>query len=231
MKTTAALLSALTLVALIASSAPAHPRVNAPLTDPAAPGYSWPAVDMDRDGVFDRVDRCPCTRPGVEVDHWGCDMKSSAPPGRTRGQGEIEDELLSGGTITLDDVFFRTDSARLRKHARTMLRDVAAVIRRNPRLKFEVGGHADRRGTEKYNRELSRKRAEEVRRFLTQDAKVRTMQLAVRPYGETRPVTPERNARELQANRRVEFRLLNPEALPRGARIAQAPSLLAYLSR
>lgn len=231
MKTTAALLSALMFVAALGAPAMADHRTSAPLIDPSAPGYSWPAVDMDHDGVFDRVDRCPGTRRGVEVDHWGCEMNSRAYAARARAQGKIETTLIGGGTISLDDVFFRTDTARLRAHARSLLLDIAEVIRRHPSLKFEVGGHADTRGTAKHNRELSRRRAEEVRRFLTQNAKVRSMQLAVRPYGETRPATPERSARELQANRRVEFRLLNPEALPRGVRVAPAPSLLASLTR
>jgi OmpA-OmpF porin, OOP family len=40
--------------------------------DPNAPCFRWPAVDMDGDGVFDRIDHCPDTRKGCIVDAWGC---------------------------------------------------------------------------------------------------------------------------------------------------------------
>lgn len=47
---------------------------NAPLVDPKAPCFRWPAVDMDQDGVFDRVDHCVNTKPGCAVDAYGCDL-------------------------------------------------------------------------------------------------------------------------------------------------------------
>jgi OOP family OmpA-OmpF porin len=40
--------------------------------DPQAPGFRWPAVDLDADGVFDRLDRCADTKLGCSVDAWGC---------------------------------------------------------------------------------------------------------------------------------------------------------------
>ena len=40
--------------------------------DPKAPCFRWPAVDMDGDGVFDRVDNCVSTPPGCTVDQYGC---------------------------------------------------------------------------------------------------------------------------------------------------------------
>jgi OOP family OmpA-OmpF porin len=40
--------------------------------DPQAPCFRWPAVDMDGDGVFDRVDHCVNTPRGCVVDAYGC---------------------------------------------------------------------------------------------------------------------------------------------------------------
>jgi len=41
--------------------------------DPQAPCFRWPAVDMDEDGVFDRIDHCVNTMKGCTVDSWGCE--------------------------------------------------------------------------------------------------------------------------------------------------------------
>lgn len=40
--------------------------------DPKAPCFRWPAVDMDGDGVYDRVDNCVSTPAGCIVDQYGC---------------------------------------------------------------------------------------------------------------------------------------------------------------
>jgi len=40
--------------------------------DPKAPCFRWPAVDMDGDGVYDRVDNCVSTPAGCIVDEHGC---------------------------------------------------------------------------------------------------------------------------------------------------------------
>ena len=44
--------------------------------DQNAPCYRWPAVDMDQDGVFDRVDHCVSTPKGCIVDKYGCESDS-----------------------------------------------------------------------------------------------------------------------------------------------------------
>src|SRR5437870_4761218 len=49
---------------------------SAPKRDPKAPCFRWPAVDMDGDGVFDRVDHCVNTPKGCIVDQWGCETDS-----------------------------------------------------------------------------------------------------------------------------------------------------------
>jgi OOP family OmpA-OmpF porin len=47
-----------------------------PHVDPKAPCFRWPAVDMDQDGVFDRLDHCPNTPKGAIVDQYGCPLDS-----------------------------------------------------------------------------------------------------------------------------------------------------------
>jgi len=61
------------LLLLAAASAQAGvPQDQNSHWDPKAPCFRWPAVDMDEDGVFDRIDRCPDTPKGCIVDAYGC---------------------------------------------------------------------------------------------------------------------------------------------------------------
>lgn len=62
---------ALVLTGATAISASALPA-GLQRVDPQAPCFRWPAVDMDGDGVFDRIDHCVNTPPGCTVDPWGC---------------------------------------------------------------------------------------------------------------------------------------------------------------
>jgi outer membrane protein OmpA-like peptidoglycan-associated protein len=59
------------VVAVPAGAQP--PPTTAAHRDPDAPCYRWPAVDMDGDGVFDRIDHCVSTPVGCTVDKWGCE--------------------------------------------------------------------------------------------------------------------------------------------------------------
>ncbi|MFI5370504.1 MAG: OmpA family protein [Candidatus Eisenbacteria bacterium] len=61
------------LLVMVAAPVFAAPPQSAAHVDPQAPCYRWPAVDMDGDGVFDRVDHCVNTPPGCTVDEWGCE--------------------------------------------------------------------------------------------------------------------------------------------------------------
>src|SRR5258706_50777 len=67
---------ALVIVSLVASAAAAVPPTALDKVDPKAPCFRWPAVDLDHDGVFDRIDRCDNTPLGVVVDEWGCPIDS-----------------------------------------------------------------------------------------------------------------------------------------------------------
>ncbi len=210
-----------------------HPsRVMPPNVDPRAPEYSWPATDLDNDGVYDRLDRCPNTPEGVSVDACGCPMETTPdkdivsvaayPPGT---HGDVEMAILRRGTFSLDMAFFDTDRSDLRPDAEQALRQVADVIRGYPTLKFQVGGHADSRGSEDHNQELSEARAQAVRNFLVWECGVRDQQLTTHGYGERHLSTAERDGDELQANRRVDFRVVNPEAIPRGTRPVRMGSM------
>ena len=210
-----------------------HPsRETAAHVDPRAPGYSWPATDIDDDGVYDRLDRCPNTPSGDAVDACGCPMETTSdkdivavaayPPG---SHGDVQMAILRRGTFTMDMTFFDTDRSDLRPEGEEALRQVAEVIRGYPTLKFQVGGHADSRGTDEHNQDLSEARAQSVRNFLVWQCGVRDLQLSTHGYGERHLSTAERDGDELQANRRVDFRVVNPEAIPRGSRPVRMGSM------
>jgi OOP family OmpA-OmpF porin len=237
--------------------------------DPKAPCFRWPATDYDRDGVFDRLDRCDNTPRGAVVNAWGCPLDSdgdgvydgldkcpNTPPGEkvnadgcsrvqlsgssrapdteakitpitppqpapSKPVSETERQLVEGGRIRLENIYFETGSANLLPESEATLDEVGSVLEKFVDLQLEVQGHTDTRGSNAFNMKLSQSRAESVRRYLVTHFKLNEANVIARGYGETQPETRERNDEERLRNRRVEIKALNPEVLPRNVKVEQ----------
>jgi OOP family OmpA-OmpF porin len=162
-------------------------------------------LDSDGDGVFDGPDLCPGTPLGVTVDEFGCPVPIN----------EMEKELVDTGAIQLHNIYFDVGKSRLKASSHQVLHDVAAILIKWPSLKIEIGGHTDSTGADDFNLELSRNRAHSVLDFLIDNFdELQFAQFFVRGYGETQPIAPNDTQEGRQKNRRVEFRVMNPEGLP-----------------
>ena len=157
-----------------------------------------PDPDNDQDGIPDVRDKCPNdpeTVNGFE-DEDGCPDKQ--PLAKVEG----------GKIVILQKVYFDTAKARIQERSYPVLLEVARVLKENPDIvKLRIEGHTDSRGSAAYNRRLSQRRAEAVRKFLIQQG-IDPKRLVAKGYGEDRPIasndTPEGRAQ----NRRVEFKIL-----------------------
>jgi peptidoglycan-associated lipoprotein len=98
------------------------------------------------------------------------------------------------------DLLFDTDSAQLKADADTKLKSLADWAACNTKGALILEGHADPRGTQAYNMELSAKRAAAVREKLVSMG-VRGDRIVISVYGENGPRGPD-----LQADRRVTVR-------------------------
>lgn len=109
-----------------------------------------------------------------------------------------------GLIITLGDVLFSVDQAKLNADGLRMVQRLAAVLQQNPKRAVLVEGFTDSTGTSAHNQELSERRSMAVRDALL-DLGVARSQIAVRGYGEAYPVAPNDTAMNRQLNRRVEI--------------------------
>jgi outer membrane protein OmpA-like peptidoglycan-associated protein len=113
-----------------------------------------------------------------------------------------------GLVITLGDVLFTTGSAMLASGAERTLGRVAELLQKYPDRSVIVEGHTDDVGSNAYNEQLSRQRAQSVADALIASG-VKTDRLQVRGLGESAPAVPNTNAASRQQNRRVEI-VLSP---------------------
>jgi OOP family OmpA-OmpF porin len=172
--------------------------------------------DSDGDGVFDGLDACPDTPAGLKVDEKGCPIEVLLR----------REEMLSTGRITTQSVRFETASAELLTESLDTLRVIGAALSMMPGVEVEVGGHCDSRGEAAENQQLSEARAQAVLQFLvTTFPQLDAKAFKVKGYGKSKPVAPNTTDENLAKNRRVEFVILNIDALKaEQARRSAAPA-------
>ncbi len=109
-----------------------------------------------------------------------------------------------GLQFTLSDVLFETDKTDLKPGALRTLEPLAEFVRNNPEQTVTIEGHTDNKGSEVYNRELSRKRAAAVKQQLVA-LKVDPARISVRNMGEEFPRSSNDTEAGRLENRRVEI--------------------------
>jgi peptidoglycan-associated lipoprotein len=100
---------------------------------------------------------------------------------------------------------FGFNESTLTDAARTQLNELSDCVKKGGGGKVTLEGHADERGTEEYNLQLSNRRAASVRKYLT-DLGVPPNRLDTVGYGENRPAVEGHDEAAWAANRRVEFK-------------------------
>jgi len=155
-----------------------------------------PDSDDDQDGIFNLEDKCPKV-PGVP-ELKGCPLS----------RVKMSDRKIE----LLERVFFEFRLAKLQDRSIPLLTEVASVLKAYPRLKVRIEGHTDIIGKAWMNRVLSQGRAEAVRDFLVSQG-VEEERMVCKGYGPDRPITTNQTKAGRAKNRRVEFTILNPEAV------------------
>jgi outer membrane protein OmpA-like peptidoglycan-associated protein len=103
-------------------------------------------------------------------------------------------------------IFFDFNKARIKRVSYPLLNAVYKVLADRPTMEVRIEGHTDSRGSRRYNRRLSRRRARSVRRYLKRKGIDGDRMRAV-GYGESKPIAPNRTAEGREKNRRVEFHI------------------------
>jgi outer membrane protein OmpA-like peptidoglycan-associated protein len=152
-----------------------------------------PPSDRDTDGVADTEDACP-------------DVMGIPTPQEPSTNGCPPTSIkLTGDRIELPDrIYFDFDSPRVKDKSLPLLKQIAEYIQaRGDIEQVDVDGYADQIGSEEYNLELSRMRADNVKAWLIRYGV--GSRCVPHGYGQSHPRVHGHTAEELHENRRVEF--------------------------
>lgn len=113
---------------------------------------------------------------------------------------------VKGVTIcAINQINFATNKATINSKSFSYLNKLAQLAKKTG-VKIEIRGHTDSQGSEEYNMELSRKRAEAVYKYLISKG-VEKSRLSYKYYGESKPIDTNDTEKGRRNNRRVEFKL------------------------
>jgi outer membrane protein OmpA-like peptidoglycan-associated protein len=198
---------------------------------PDVPGiepHGCPLLDRDRDGFLDEVDAC-VEEPGVAPD--GCPLRDRDSDGildiddkcpdepETRNSFEdadgCPDELpaeVKAFTGVIKGIYFDLDKATIRPRSRAVLDRAVDVLSRYPSIRVEISGHTDSTGSYAHNVLLSERRAISVKNYMTSRG-IDGSRIETRGAGPDEPIADNGTRGGRDTNRRIEFRILMPDAL------------------
>jgi len=159
-----------------------------------------PEPDNDGDGIPDTKDNCP-----NQPEDFDGDQDDDGCPDL------YESIIVKEDKIELKQkVFFKTNKATIMSISFAMLEEVALALKDHGELKVRIEGHTDSKGSDKYNRKLSDKRAKSVRDFLIKQGIAPDRMIAI-GYGEEKPIADNSTEEGRDMNRRVEFNIIKDE--------------------
>ena len=111
--------------------------------------------------------------------------------------------------VILQKVEFKTGSDVILPASDELLQQVADVLREHDEIKkIEVQGHTDNRGGAAFNKKLSERRAASVKKWLVTRGQVDESRLISQGFGMDSPIADNATDEGRQANRRVEFKIV-----------------------
>ncbi|RII27075.1 MAG: flagellar motor protein MotB [Geobacter sp.] len=120
-----------------------------------------------------------------------------------------------GIVLTIGDVLFATGKAEIRSNAQRSIDKLAAFLTSQPNRNVVIEGYTDSVGSDKYNLDLSEKRAESAKNELVARG-IDGGRITTRGFGKRDPVASNDTPEGRQLNRRVEVIILNEVAKPEG---------------
>ncbi|ODP96476.1 hypothetical protein BGL48_02615 [Salinivibrio sp. SS3] len=159
------------------------PQAVQPMEDTVTQGRDL--TDSDKDGVIAARDQCGDSVEQAKVNNEGCPNE------------RIEQEAFEL------NVQFATASAQVREEQYADIRRLADFMRRYPKARVTIEGHASKVGNAEYNMALSQRRAEAIANVLVTQFYIDKNRVDAQGFGETQPLIDDESDRANEQNRRV----------------------------
>ncbi len=148
----------------------------------------------------------PTTRKGISEAFQSRPVQDLGSPKSFSPDKSLPSEIAEDNPRVGALIRFDFDSDAIIPESYPLLREFGASFQKDlPDARFLIEGHADSKGTDAYNMDLSRRRAEAVRQFLMSFFQIDAGRLSIMAHGESRPIASNDTEDGRALNRRVEF--------------------------
>jgi peptidoglycan-associated lipoprotein len=124
----------------------------------------------------------------------------------TKKEPGIEGEVFE--SKLLKDIHFEFDKYDIRSVDEAILKENAAFLKNNPRMKIQVEGHCDERGTVEYNLALGERRANNTKKYLV-SLGIPSDRISTISYGKEKPFDKGHHEEAWAKNRRAHIVVLS----------------------
>jgi outer membrane protein OmpA-like peptidoglycan-associated protein len=190
--------------------------------DVAGPPAQQGCPDTDGDTLVDLDDRCP--KDAGPLEHKGCpdgdgdkianlDDKCPTIPGMPEHGGcppPPPAEVVKKFTGVMKGITFERDKDIIRKTSFKTLDEAVQVMKDYPQIRLLVEGHTSSEGTREHNLDLSERRAKSVRQYMV-DKGIGVERIDTKGFGPDVPVADNKTEAGRSKNRRIEFKIFQPE--------------------
>jgi OOP family OmpA-OmpF porin len=121
------------------------------------------------------------------------------------GTSDMRSKLLTEGRLESSAILFATNSSKIQSDNQGIIKEVAEALKLDHTMRITVIGHTDSDGDPLSNLTLSRKRAESVKKELTEKYGIDKNSIEIEGKGDKEPVSENITPEEKAKNRRVEF--------------------------
>lgn len=182
--------------------------------------------DSDRDGVIDTVDKCPKEFGAIKNN--GCPWPDTDGDGVTDNLDDCVNEKGPKSNVGCPVVLTEAAKKQLGEYAKTIqfnvnstefkkgvpktLDLIVTVMKDFESVRFNIEGHTDSSGSDAYNLQLSRERAQAVVDYLKSHG-IEEWRLFAEGFGEEKPIATNKTSLGRSLNRRVEIISIESESI------------------
>lgn len=151
---------------------------------------------------------------GNKMDRQAEKIKTEIPGAQVERVGEGIDVTFSENNPdgSKAGVYFATNKSDINANSKLALDKMVKIFAEYPETNILVAGHTDDVGTDEYNMNLSKQRAEAVGNYL-KAAGVASSRFTIAWFGETQPKVPNTDDASRAQNRRVQFAITANEKM------------------
>ena len=107
-----------------------------------------------------------------------------------------------------ENIYFNENKTNIDPVAAKVLDRDAMILKDNPDIKVEIGGHTDAVGSEIARQKISEKRAESAKKYIMDKFNIPGDRMMIKGYGSQKPIADNKSKEGRAKNRRVEFRVI-----------------------